>query len=99
MGSRLSLNQCTEGKWFDTDLHTLDRKLQAMEQQLLVVEKRVGGLEETLQQVQKKYLAVESLTHKQQQDIHTLSERCLLLEKQIEPHMYLEDNILILEDS
>jgi peptidoglycan hydrolase CwlO-like protein len=99
MGSRLSLDRCTEGKWFDTDLHTLDRKLQAMEQQLHVVEQRVGGLEETLQHVQKKYLAVESLAQKQQQDIHTLSERCLLLEKQIEPRMYLEDNILILEDS
>ncbi len=99
MGSRLSLDRCTEGKWFDTDLHTLDRKLQAMEQQIHVLEQRVGEIEETLQQLQKKNLAVESLSQKQQQDIHTLSERCLLLEKQIEPRTYMEDNILIIDDS
>lgn len=99
MGSRLSLDRCTEGKWFDTDLHTLDRKLQAMEQHLHVLEQRTHAMEETLQHVQKKHLAVESLAQKQQQDIHTLTERCLLLEKQIEPRTYLEDNILIIDDS
>lgn len=88
----------------DSDNHSMDRKLQAMEQRISTLELRINTTEEANQRLHNKWNGMEDRIQQCQGDVRMLNVRCRTMELRMDTFTFdhcerLEDDIIVVEDS